>query len=355
MILARSSSPHGHAPLDTGKIMRLVLLATLPGLLALTWYFGWGSLINVVLASVVALTTEAVIVAIRKRPVLFYLRDNSALVTACLLGLALPPLAPWWLVVIGTFFAIAIAKHLYGGMGFNPFNPAMVGYVVLLISFPVQMTTWITPRELLPGNVSLPGLWESLQIVFPLLGNPAVDGFTGATPLDSFKQYNGLLVEQIYRLQPLFSEAELASVGWEWVNLGFLAGGLWLLYMRVFTWHAPVAMLGSLALMSALFYGGGSSTSGGPPLMHLLSGATMLGAFFIVTDPVTSAASNLGKLIYGACIGVLIYIIRVWGNYPDAVAFAVLLMNLAAPLIDNYTLPRTYGHSKRRKATEKKT
>lgn len=356
MVFARSSSPHGHAPLDTATVMRYVLLATLPGLVALTWNFGWGSLINVLLASSVALACEAAIVAVRKRPVIFYLRDNSALVTAFLLGLALPPLAPWWLVLIGTVFAIAIAKHLYGGLGFNPFNPAMVGYVVLLISFPVQMTTWITPRDLLAEGVSLPGLWQSLQIVFPLLGSPqiAVDAFTGATPLDAFKQQTGLLVEQIYQQQPLFNRAEIASYGWEWVNLGFLAGGIWLLYKRVFTWHAPVAMLAALILMAALFYDGGSSTSGGSPLMHLLSGATMLGAFFIVTDPVTSAASTTGRLIYGAGIGLLVYIIRVWGNYPDAVAFAVLLMNFAAPLIDNYTLPRTYGHDKRRKATEKK-
>ncbi|MCK9468816.1 MAG: electron transport complex subunit RsxD [Porticoccaceae bacterium] len=358
MTSTRVSSPHSHAPLDTRGLMTLVLVATLPGLAALTWNFGWGSLINIALASAVALATEAAIVALRKRPVLFYLRDNSALVTAVLLGLALPPLAPWWLVVIGTFFAIAIAKHLYGGMGFNPFNPAMVGYVVLLISFPVQMTSWLTPRGLLAEGVDLPGLWQSLQIVFPLPGDPAaitsaLDGSTGATPLDTFKQHTGLLVEQIYAQEPLFSHGELAGFGWEWVNLGFLAGGVWLLYKRVFTWHAPVAMLTALVLMSALFYDGGSSTSGGSPLLHLFSGATMLGAFFIVTDPVTSAASNLGRLIYGAGIGLLIYVIRVWGNYPDAVAFAVLLMNLAAPLIDNYTLPRTYGHRKRGKATAK--
>lgn len=358
MTFTRVSSPHSHAPLDTRGVMTLVLLATVPGLVALVWNFGWGSLINIAIASAVALATEAAIVAMRRRPVLFYLRDNSALVTAFLLGMALPPLAPWWLVAIGTFFAIAIAKHLYGGLGFNPFNPAMVGYVVLLISFPVQMTTWLSPRGMLPEGVDLPGLWQSLQIVFPLLGEPAaiasaLDGSTGATPLDAFKQHSGLLVEQIYAQEPLFSQGELAGFGWEWVNLGFLAGGAWLLYRRVFTWHAPAAMLAALFVMSVLFYDGGSSASGGSPLLHLFSGATMLGAFFIVTDPVTSAASNLGRLIYGAGIGILIYVIRVWGNYPDAVAFSVLLMNLAAPLIDNYTLPRTYGHRKRGKATAK--
>ncbi|MAT51739.1 MAG: electron transport complex subunit RsxD [Porticoccaceae bacterium] len=356
MVFARASSPHEHSALSTRQVMQYVLLATLPGLVALTWNFGWGTVINILLASTVAVGTEAAIVALRKRPVLFYLQDCSALVTAVLLGLALPPLAPWWLTVIGTLFAIGIAKHLYGGLGFNPFNPAMVGYVVLLISFPVPMTTWITPRDLLPAGVHLPDLWQSLQIVFPILGAPgqAVDAITGATPLDAFKHHTGLLVEQIYAAEPLFSRAEIVSYGWEWVNLGFLAGGVWLIYKKVFTWHAPVAMLLGLTLMAALFYDGGSSTSGGSPIMHLLSGATMLGAFFIVTDPVTSATSARGRLVYGASIGILVYIIRVWGNYPDAVAFAVLLMNFAAPLIDNYTLPRTYGHSKARKATEKK-
>jgi H+/Na+-translocating ferredoxin:NAD+ oxidoreductase subunit D len=352
MILARSSSPHLHAPVDTGKVMQYVLFATVPGFVGLSWNFGWGTAINVILACLTALALEAGIMALRKRPVLFYLRDCSALVTAVLLGLALPPLAPWWLVAIGILFAIGVAKHLYGGMGYNPFNPAMVGYVVLLISFPVEMTTWITPREILPEGASLPGLMESLQIVFGL-GQAASDGFTGATPLDAFKHSQGMVVDQIYASEPLFSEAELVAFGWEWVNFGFLLGGGWLLYKRVFTWHAPVAMLASLALMAALFYDGGSSTSGGSPLMHLLSGATMLGAFFIVTDPVTSATSNRGRLIYGAAIGALVYIIRVWGNYPDAVAFAVLLMNFAAPLLDNYTLPRTYGHKKSRRATEK--
>jgi len=352
MILARSSSPHVHAPLDTSRVMQYVLFATVPGLVALTWNFGWGSLINVIIAVAIAVGCEAGIMALRKRPIGFYLKDYSAVVTAVLLGMALPPLAPWWLVAMGTLFAIGIAKHLYGGLGYNPFNPAMVGYVVLLISFPVEMTTWFTPRDLLPDGVSLPGVLESLQLVFSH-GSAAADGFTGATPLDTFKHNSGLLVEQLYAQEPLFSEAEIVSYGWEWVNLGFLAGGIFLLYKRVFTWHAPVAMLAALAIISILFYDGGSSNSGGSPLFHLFSGATMLGAFFIVTDPVTSASSNKGRLIYGASIGILIYIIRVWGNYPDAVAFAVLLMNFAAPLLDNYTLPRTYGHDKPRKATEK--
>ncbi|MDO7653891.1 MAG: electron transport complex subunit RsxD [Porticoccus sp.] len=357
MALLKLTSPHAHTAQSTADVMKLVLLATTPGLVALTLFFGWGTLINLVITCSVAVACEAGIMRLRKRPVMFYLKDYSALVTAVLLGLSLPPLAPWWIAVVGTFFAIAIAKHLYGGLGYNPFNPAMIGYVVLLISFPVQMTSWPAPAPLYPADIDLPGVWQSIQIVFPFLGTEAlgaIDAYTAATPLDTFKHNTGLLVDQLYKKDPLFSQADWAGIGWEWVNLSFLAGGCFLLYRRVFTWHAPIAMLVSLTLCATLFYDGGSSTSNGSPILHLLSGATMLGAFFIVTDPVTSATSNRGRLIYGALIGIVIFIIRSWGSYPDAVAFAVLLMNFAAPLIDNYTLPRTYGHTKSRRATEKK-
>ncbi|CAI8379751.1 MAG: Electron transport complex subunit RsxD [SAR92 bacterium MED-G29] len=351
MAFKQITSPHAHASQNTSKVMQLVVWATVPGLIALTYHFGWGSLINVVLATATAVIAEAAVLQLRGRSIAFYLRDYSAVLTAVLLGLALPPLAPWWVVVVGTLFSIVIAKQLYGGLGYNPFNPAMVGYVILLISFPIQMTTWITPLALLPDGVSHPGIIESLSIVFAGL-NPA-DGVTGATPLDSFKFSDGLLVDQIYAQNPLFSQAGFAGVGWEWVNVGFLIGGLILLGSKIFTWHGPVAMLGAIAVMSILFWDGGSSDSPGSALMHLFSGASMMGAFFIMTDPVSSAASNRGRLIYGALIGVLVYLIRAWGNYPDAVAFAVLLANFAAPFIDNYTLPRTYGHIDRRRATEK--
>ena len=351
MAFKQITSPHAHASQNTAQVMQLVLWATLPGLFALTYHFGWGSLINVLLATATAVAAEALILQMRGRSVGFYLRDYSAAVTAVLLGLALPPLAPWWVVVVGSLFSIVVAKHLYGGLGYNPFNPAMVGYVVLLISFPIQMTSWVTPLALLPEGVSHPGILESLSIVFA--GYSPADGVTGATPLDSFKFSDGLLVEQIYSQNPLFSEAGIAGVGWEWVNIGFLIGGLILLGSKIFTWHGPVAMLATIAIMSELFWDGGSSDSPGSALMHLFSGASMMGAFFILTDPVSSAASNRGRLIYGALIGGLVYLIRAWGNYPDAVAFAVLLANFAAPFIDNYTLPRTYGHIDRRRATEK--
>jgi len=262
----------------------------------------------------------------------------------------LPPYAPWWVIAVGCISAIILAKQLYGGMGYNPFNPAMVGYVILLISFPLEMTQWAMPRTLLAEGQALTGPIDGLAKMW--FATP-LDAYTGATPLDVFKQNNSQLVQHLYDTKPVFSTGRWAGAGWEWANIGFLMGGCFLLYKKVFTWHAPVSMLLALSVMAAMFNDGGSSNSGGSPLFHLLSGATMLGAFFIVTDPVSSATSNKGRMIYGAAIGVLIYLIRTWGNYPDAVAFAVLLLNFAAPFIDYYTLPRTYGHSKARRGTEK--
>ncbi len=347
MAFLKLSSPHTRGATSTSGVMQAVLLATLPGLVALTVYFGPGTLLNVVLASVAALAFEAVALKLRKRPVMFFLKDCTALVTAVLLGLALPPYAPWWLVVLGIFFAIVVAKQLYGGMGYNPFNPAMVGYVVLLISFPLEMSQWAAPA---PVSGDLPGLLAAVQHKFMGTG---LDGFTGATPLDLLKQNQGLLLDALYQQEAIFAEGRWAGAGWEWVNIGFLLGGAFLLYKRIFSWHAPVAMLATLSLLSLMFYTGGSSASAGSPLFHWLSGGTMLGAFFILTDPVTSAVSKKGRLIFGAGAGILIFVIRVWGNYPDAIAFAVLLMNFAAPFIDYYTLPRTYGHSKPPRATAK--
>ncbi|AKH69101.1 electron transport complex, RnfABCDGE type, D subunit [Spongiibacter sp. IMCC21906] len=344
MPLMKVSSPHAHGPMSTPKVMRLVLLATVPGLFTLTWFFGFGTLINVLWASLSALGFEALALKLRKRPIGFYLNDGSALVTAFLLGIALPPASPLWMIIVGTGFAILIAKQLYGGMGYNPFNPAMAAYVFLLISFPVAMTTWLAPQGI-SGELlgPLDALLRSLGMF-----NGNIDGLTAATPLDVLKQNNSLILSDLWAQTPQFGR--WAGIGWEWVNGAFLAGGLYLMYRRVFTWHAPISMLLALSLMSLLFFDGGSSASGGSPLFHLFSGATMFGAFFIVTDPVSSAVSNKGRIIYGALIGVLIYLIRHWGNYPDAVAFAVLLMNFAAPFIDHYTQPRTYGH-KSKKAT----
>lgn len=342
MALPRITSPHATGHNRTQKVMQLVLLATVPGILVLTWLYGFGTLINLLWASAVALGCEAAVLRLRRRPVTFFLRDCSALLTAVLLALALPPYSPWWLTLVATGFAIVFGKHLFGGLGQNPFNPAMLGYVVALISFPVEMTSWPAPRGFEAATPTL-GLLEGLQRILGLnAGLP--DAWTQATALDALKVNKSLTIAELWASNPAFGS--IGGYGAEAVNLAFLAGGLFLLYKRVFTWHAPVGMLAALALMSLLFWNGAGSDSNGSPLFHLLTGATMLGAFFIVTDPVSGATSLHGRLLFGAGVGVLAYVIRAWGGYPDGVAFAVLLMNLAAPTIDYYTRPRTYGHRK---------
>ncbi|MDP5071512.1 MAG: electron transport complex subunit RsxD [Congregibacter sp.] len=337
MSLLVVTSPHAHGPMSTSRVMRTVLLATLPGIAALSYYFGAGVIVNVVFGGLVALLCETLALLLRRQAVKPFLSDYSAVVTSTLLCVALPPYAPWWLILIGVSFSIIIAKHLYGGLGYNPFNPAMVGYVVLLISFPLQMSTWAAP---LGVAESVPGIMAALTACF----SPSLfDAQTMATPLDLMRQNTGMLLSDLYASNPQFGAFQ--GLGWAGANAAFLLGGLFLLYKRVFTWHAPIAMLLALSLCALIFYDEGSSASGGSPLFHLFSGATMFGAFFIITDPVSSAVSNRGRLIFGAMIGVLIYTIRVRGNYPDAVAFAVLIANFAAPFIDNYTQPKVYGHN----------
>ncbi|HTF95987.1 MAG TPA: electron transport complex subunit RsxD [Cellvibrio sp.] len=350
MALLNITSPHTHGANRTGRVMRLVVYATFPGIAALTHFFGIGVLINVLLASLTCIAFEAAILKLRQRPIRFYLSDCSALVTGVLIGVSLPAYCPWWLVVSASFIAIVLAKQLYGGMGFNPFNPAMVAYALLLVSFPLPMTMWPTPLPMLADGQTTPSLVAALDKVF--FGTP-IDGYSSATVLDIMKQNAGLTLADLYQKESVFNDGRWAGAGWEWVNIAFLIGGIYLLYKKVFTWHAPVSMLAALAIMATLFYDSGSSNSSGSPVFHLLSGATMLGAFFIVTDPVSSAVSNKGRIVYGTLIGVLIYVIRSWGtSYPDGVAFAVLLMNFAAPFIDYYTTPRTYGHKKPRRATD---
>ena len=331
------TSPHVLLDTGVGPVMRRVLYAMLPGVAALVWFFGWGVLVNLVIATAVALAAETAMLAARGKPLALHLGDCSAVVTAWLLAVALPPLAPWWLTTIGVLAAIVVAKHLYGGLGYNPFNPAMIGYVVLLISFPREMSTWLIPHGV--GQTQAMTLMETLQVIF--VGAPMVDGLTGATPLDVLrtKMGLGLSVAEI-RNSPVFGL--VSGHGWEWAALGFLLGGLWLVYIRAADWRIPVGMLGGLAIISTVFYLINPQQYA-PPWFHLWSGAAIFGAFFIATDPVTASATPRGRLIYGAGIGVLVYIIRAFGGYPDGVAFSVLLMNIAAPTIDLYTQPQVFG------------
>lgn len=333
-------SPHLPPINSVPLVMRRVLYALLPGTAAMTYYFGWGVLINILLAAATAVAAEAVMLAVRRRPLGLFLGDYSAVVTAALLALALPPLAPWWLTVLGVLFAVVLGKHLYGGLGYNPFNPAMVGYVILMISFPREMTLWPAPAPLLEHPL---GLARALQAIFGGgLSAGAMDALTAATPLDHLRIETGLGrgIDAI-RQDPLWGV--LAGRGWEWINLLFLGGGLWLMRKGVIGWQIPTGVLGSLALLGGISWALAPDQNPGV-LVHLLSGGIMLGAFFIATDPVSAATTPRGRLIYGLGIGSLIFVIRSWGGYPDGIAFAVLLMNMAAPLIDYYTRPRVYGH-----------
>ncbi len=335
------SSPHIIPRHSVGGVMRQVLLALVPGTLAMTWFFGWGVLVNVVLAVLFAVALEATMVALRRRPVMATLSDNSAIVAAWLFALAVPPLTPVWVTLIGIAFAIIVAKHLYGGLGYNPFNPAMVGYVVVLISFPREMALWPAP-ETLP---QMPlGLWQTLQTVLTgsLPAGMDWDAITRATPLDAVREglVSGRTVSELTR-SPVFGT--FSETGWEWVGNFFLLGGLYLLFRRIIGWQIPLAVILGVAVPAGFFWMLDPDQFASPAF-HVFSGAVILGAFFIATDPVSASTTPLGRLFYGAGIGLLIFVIRTWGGYPDAVAFAVLLMNMVAPTLDHLTRPRVYGH-----------
>ncbi len=340
MALINLSSPHHHSFNKTSRLMAWVLLATLPGLGVQSYFYGYGTLINLIWGSALALGFEALILAIRQRPIMPSLTDGSALVTAFLLALALPPFSPWWLTLVAIFFSIIFAKHLYGGLGNNPFNPAMVGYALCLIAFPVAMTQWAGTEEVLSFAQQWRWFWlESID--------GGIDAWARATSLDLMRHTKGLTLSELALNNPQLAVGLTASM---WVNLAYLLGGIALLALKVFTWHAPLAMLISLVFCAGLFH------IGEPDLyptasQHLLTGATMLSAFFIITDPVSGATSRKGKIVFGVGVGVLVFIIRSFGSYPDAFAFAILLMNLSAPLIDAYTKPKPYGHQPKKSAS----
>ena len=337
-------SPHIPASTTVSVVMLKVLAALVPGIVTYIAFFGWGVLVNIVVAVSVALASEAAAVALRRQPVVSTLADGSALVTAVLLALALPPHSHWWLVAIGAIFAIVIAKQLYGGLGYNPFNPAMAGYVVLLISFPLEMTRWNPPLSLANNPLDL---LEAFRYSFTgaLPASLDLDAISMATPLDTLRTQldMGRDMHGITTGSGLFGA--LAGVGSEWVSIAFLAGGLWLLYERIIDWRIPAALLTALFTLAAVFWLVDSAHYP-DPVFHLFAGATMLGAFFIATDPVSASTTPTGRLIFGAGCGILIYVIRSWGGYPDGVAFSVLLMNMAAPLIDYFTQPRVVGEKR---------
>jgi electron transport complex protein RnfD len=322
-------------------VMRQVLFALLPGIIVYTWFFGPGILVQILLAVIFALLFETLMLKARKQPLKPFLGDWSAVVTAVLFALCLPPLAPWWVALVGMLFAIVVAKHLYGGLGQNMFNPAMVGYVVVLISFPQVMALWLPPTSIASHGLAIGDVFST---VFTGKLPPGLtwDAVSEATPLDAIRTSlaSGHMVSEA-RQSPVFGE--FGGLGWEWIANMYALGGFWLLWRRIISWHVPVMMIGSVVALGLVAYlvDPGSNPA---PLQHLFSGALVLGAFFIATDPVTGCTSTRGRLIFGVGVGIITLSIRRWGGYPDGVAFAVLLMNMAAPLIDRYTRPRIFGH-----------
>lgn len=342
---ARPSPPFTHTSASVQQTMHLVLLGLLPATLFNLYLFGWPAILLFAVTVAACLTAEALCLSLANRPVRPSLTDGSALVTGWLLVMSLPPWAPWWTGVLGAVFAIVLAKHAFGGIGQNTFNPAMIARVALLVSFPVVMTAWVAPQPLFAANS--PGLMESLGITF---GTGVPDAYTGATALGFVKTEltRGIpvyqSVQQVPDLLDLALGLEAGSLG-ETSLVLILAGGLFLLKRGVISWHIPVGMLGALFAIASLFnlINPGRFVGG---LFHLSSGAAILGAFFIATDYVTSPITKQGKLIFGIGCGLLTWVIRTFAGYPEGVAFAVLLMNALTPIIDQYTRPRRFGRTR---------
>jgi len=312
-----------------------VLAALSPALIVMLYQFGWGTALNLDIAIGSALFLELICLRLAKQKIHLNQFASSILI-AVFIGISLPPFSPWWIIVFATVLSI-LGKNAFGINNKHPFNAAMIGYAGTLVSFPGYLATWIIPKSLDLGASQQLSLSESLAITFQTKNIP--DSMTGATALEIFKfSDDGLMVDQIYQSNKIFHEAFFMISGWEWINIAFLAGGIFLLLTKKISWESPFAMLAMIVFLSLIFFDNGSSNSGGSPVMHLLGGATMIGAFFIITDPASAPSTSRGKIIFGSIVGFFIYIIRVWGGYPDAIAFAVLLGNFSVPLIDRLTM-----------------
>ncbi len=292
------------AALTTRQVMLSVLAALVPGLAVLLNFYGDLYLPRLAFAAVVGLAVEAAALALQGRPVRPALEDCSTLVTCSLLTLALPPASGFAVLALAVAAAVGLGKHAYGGLGGNPFNPAVVGYAIVLVSFPAAVGTWPVP----------------------------VDGMTAATALTTLRHREGHTIAEIWSRQLGFGT--LGGYAWEWINAAFLAGGLALAWRRLIAWRVPAALLGTLGLLAALGYDNGSSASVGSPFFHWFSGGTCLAAFFFATDPVTHPATHRGQLVYGAIIAAMAFVVRAFGNYPDGLAFGILLANAASPWLD---------------------
>lgn len=316
-----SASPHVHSGQDVPQIMRDVILALMPGVLVGIWFFGLDAARVLLLATAGCLATEWIMCRLlgRKSPI----RDLSAVLTGVLLAMNLPSGSPWWLVVLGSIVAIALGKAIYGGLGYNPFNPALMARVFLLISFPVQMTRWVVPRGIGTG----------------------FDATTGATPLGAAKEAVSLGKPLADAGLPTNMEMLVGNVGGSFGEVSALAlalGGLFLIWRGIIRWQIPVGFIGAVVVITGIAHLA-SPDKYLSPLVHVLAGGLILGAFFMATDMVTSPVTRRGMLIFGIGCGLLTAVIRLWGGYPEGVSFAILLMNSTTPLIDRFTKPRVFG------------
>jgi electron transport complex protein RnfD len=340
------SGPYAHEKASVRRTMGLVMAALIPATALGLYLFGWPAIFLFVTTLVAVLIFEAASLAIAGKPVRAFVTDGSALLTGWLLALSLPPTAPWWIAVVGAAIAIIVGKQIFGGLGQNIFNPAMVARVALLISFPLEMTSYIAPMPLMSDLA--PSFAESLTAFFSSGGS--VDAVSGASILGHLKTELGRGADMT---EALTGQPGLAMLGMgqmpgslgETSALLLALGGIFLIVMRIISWRIPLALLATLAVLAALFHFVNPAHYPGPAI-HLLSGASMLGAFFIATDPVTSPVSARGQILFGVGCGALVYIIRTWAGYPEGMAFAILLMNAATPLIDRYMRPRIFGHKR---------
>ncbi|MDQ1296181.1 MAG: H+/Na+-translocating ferredoxin:NAD+ oxidoreductase subunit [Bacteroidota bacterium] len=324
-LLYVSPSPHAHASETTRKLMFGVVIALLPALFTSIFYFGYGAIIVTATSVTSCLLFEYLIQKfIYKKSVT--ITDGSALVTGLLLAFNLPSNIPVFIVVLGSFVAIAIAKMTFGGLGNNPFNPALVGRVFMLISFPVQMTSWPVPAG---------------------FGTGYTDAVTGATPLAIIKEglKNGESISQLVTQIPTPAQMFLGNMGGsmgEVAAVALLIGFIYLIAKKIITWHIPISIISTVVIFTAILWFINPEQNA-DPLFHILSGGLLLGAIFMATDYVTSPMNPKSMIIYGCGIGLLTVIIRIWGAYPEGVSFAILIMNAFVPLMNTYIKPKRFG------------
>ncbi len=321
-----SPSPHIHSGDSVSKNMYGVIIALMPAFLASVWFFGIGSIV-ITLTAVLSCVFFEFLIQKYMFKTSTSVGDGSAILTGLLLAFNIPTSVPVWMIITGSLVTIGIAKMSFGGLGNNPFNPALVGRVFMLISYPVQMTTWPVPLN---------------EMRFT-----SIDGITGATPLGVLKEglAKGDKLDSILANMPDLGNMLWGNIGGsagEISAIALLIGFAFLLWRKIITWHIPVSVIGSVFIFSGILHYASPELTAGP-VFHILAGGVMLGAIYMATDYVTSPMTITGMLIYGISIGILTVLIRVFGAYPEGISFAILIMNAFTPLINMYFKPKRFG------------